>query len=247
MLNSCSWITPNWPAPANVRALTTTREQGVSGEPFHYYNLALHVNDDPHKVIENRKHLKIAANLPTEPFWLTQVHGITVVNLGEWQTPYPLIEADASVAFEPNQVCAILTADCLPILLCNQNGTRVSAIHAGWRGIATGVIEAAVQKLCCAPETLLAWLGPAIGPNAFEVKEDVFSLFAHSKAFVPTGKESWLANIYQLAIEKLQQLGVYHIFGGGFCTYQDTERFYSFRRSKVTGRMASLIWLSDSP
>ena len=243
MLNNCNWIIPNWPAPANVRALTTTREQGASDTPFHYFNLALHVADDPNTVLKNRENLKRAASLPSDPFWLTQVHGTTVVNVADWHPPYPSIEADASVAFAPNQVCAVLTADCLPILLCNQSGTCVSAVHAGWRGIAAGVIEQAVLKLPTNPESLLAWLGPAIGPTAFEVKEDVLAVFPDSQAFSPAGKGSWFANIYQLAIERLYQLGVSKIFGGGFCTYSDSMRFYSFRRSKITGRMASLIWI----
>jgi YfiH family protein len=207
----------------------------------------LHVNDDPKQVTENREILRKAANLPAPPFWLAQVHGTTVVNVGDWFNPYPLIEADAAIALAPNQVCAVLTADCLPIFLCNQKGTCVSAIHAGWRGIAAGVIEAAIQKLGVAPETLLAWLGPAIGPQAFEVKEDVLMKFPNSKAFVSTQAESWLANIYQLATERLHQLNIYRIFGGNFCTYYDPTRFYSFRRASTTGRMASLIWLTASP
>lgn len=244
-MEKIDWITPNWPAPVNVKALTTCRRgNGVFG-----FNLALHVGDDPKVVLGNRQHLLIQAQLLNEPLWLNQVHGtnvveITKLNFSQSKTPP---EADASISWLPNQVCAVLTGDCLPILICDKSGTRVSAIHAGWRGLAAGVIEAAIQKLCCPPEQLLVWLGPAIGPTVFEVGKDVLEAFQDcytEECFKPTSKGTWLADIYQLAIVRLHRLGIVDIFGAGFCTYSDTERFYSFRRSNKTGRMASLIWFT---
>jgi YfiH family protein len=251
MLNSCkdNFIVPTWPAPLNVSALTTVREGGISVEPYDSFNLALHVGDDPKKVLANRAHLKSQANLPQEPLWLTQTHSTRVVDAGDFTDPNNSknpIDADASVSFQPNQVCAILTGDCLPILLCNKAGTRVGAIHAGWRGLSGGIVEAAIRKLDCDPATLLAWLGPAIGPTVYEVQADVLSAFKEYQSeatFKPQQKGRWLANIYQLARMRLKELGVMAIYGGEFCTYQDSTRFYSFRRSGTTGRMATLIWL----
>src|SRR5579872_4923373 len=170
-------IIPTWPAPRNILAFTTVRSGGVSLPPYHDFNLGHHVQDDPKTVSANRAILKTKLNLPSDPVWLNQVHGTHVVDIGDYKAPYPLIEADASVAFQFNQVCVILSADCLPILLCDTSGTRVSAVHAGWRGLSQGVIEAAVAKLDCDPNELLAWLGPAIGPSAFEVGEDVLLAF----------------------------------------------------------------------
>lgn len=248
MPNNCNpleWITPVWPAPCQVKALTTVRAGGTSLSPYSSFNLASHVGDDPSAVFENRSLLKNTACLPEEPLWLTQTHGIKVVDVNNSQ---PFVEADASVAFSANQVCAVLTADCLPILLCNKAGTAVSAIHAGWRGLAAGIIESSIDTLLARDiqtSELLAWLGPAIGPLAFEVKSDVldaFKGFVSEETFQPQGDDRFLANIYNLARKRLEALGVRQIFGGNFCTYRDEARFYSFRRSGVTGRMATLIW-----
>lgn len=240
--NNCQWIVPTWPAPLNVNALTTLRQGGASIEPYDSFNLALHVGDDPQKVLANRAQLKLQANLPQEPLWLNQTHSTRVVDVED-----NTIDADASVAFKPDQVCAVLTADCLPILLCDKAGTRVSAIHAGWRGLAAGICDAAVQKLDCDPSTLLAWLGPGIGVTAYEVQEDFLSAFKEyqsAETFKPIGKNGrWLADMYQLARLRLKTLGITAIYGGEYCTYQDSTRFYSFRRSGATGRMATLIWL----
>ncbi len=246
MLNNCNWITPNWPAPNSVKALTTLRDKGYSQGAYRSFNLGEKSGEDLEVVLLNRKLLRETANLPAEPYWLKQVHGIDVVEVPSVIPSVEEVAADASVAFQPNQLCVVTTADCLPVLLCDKAGTRVSAIHAGWRGLAAGVIEAAIQKLKCDPESLLAWLGPAIGPEAFEVKEDVLAAFEDLKlesAFKPTGKGSWYADLYQLARERLKRQGIHQVFGGGFCTFQDEARFYSYRRSKVTGRMATLIWL----
>jgi len=240
------WITPSWPAPHNVKALTTLRAGGKSKAPYDSFNLAQHVQDDPITVQANREYLKKTAHCPSDPLWLSQVHGTRVIDLADYSSPYPIVEADASIALQPNLVCAILTADCLPVLLCNKAGSCVAAIHAGWRGLSAGIIESTVEKLPCDPASLMAWLGPAIGPKVFEVGEDVLLAFNHfpKDAFTPTGRGSWLADIYLLARARLNKIGVTDVFGGDFCTYTESERFYSFRRSKITGRMCTLIWLT---
>ena len=249
MLNNYNGIIPTWPAPLSVKAFTTVRQGGFSVEPYHSLNLALHVEDDVPTVQKNRQLLKSQAHFPAEPLWLQQVHGTTVVDVNDSNTRIA-IEADASVAFKPNQVCVVLTADCLPILLCDKAGTRVSAIHAGWRGMSAGIIERAVERLQCEPENLLAWVGPAIGPKVFEVGSDVLAAFNYKETdltedspFIPKGNGKWLGNLYQLATLRLQGLGVKHVFGGDYCTYTDTARFFSARRSRKTGRMASFIWI----
>jgi hypothetical protein len=238
-----NWITLDWPAPANVRAVQTTRIGGVSVEPYASLNLGGHVGDDPAAVAQNRVLLR--AKLPADPVWLKQVHGNIVAD-GDSAGGVP--EADASVAHKPGKVCAVMTADCLPLLLCDDAGTVVAAAHAGWRGLAGGVVEAAVRAMNVAPARLLVWLGPAIGPQAFEVGEDVRQAFlSHyagaAQAFAPHGDGKWLADIYLLARQRLALLGVARVYGGGLCTYRDKEQFYSYRRDGATGRMASLIWL----
>jgi hypothetical protein len=235
-------ILPNWPAPLTVRACATTRTGGVSTGPYASLNLGDHVGDDPAHVAENRARLRRELGLPAEPLWLTQVHGIAVA---EGQGA----DADASVAFGPGTVCTVMTADCLPLLLCDRAGTRVAAVHAGWRGLLAGVIEAAVARLDTSGAELLVWLGPAIGPDAFEVGDEVRAAFvaedaAAAAAFRPSPAGRWLADIYALARRRLARCGVNAVYGGELCTYHDAERFYSYRRDGVTGRMASLIWLA---
>lgn len=237
-----AWIVPDWPAPARVRALFTTRAGGVSRGPFAAMNLAAHVEDDPAAVAENRR--RLLAHVPSEPCWLTQVHGNRVVCAETAATA----RADASFCRAPGTVCAVLTADCLPVLLCEQAGRVVGAAHAGWRGLAAGVIEAAVKAMNEPPPRLLAFLGPAIGPQAFEVGDEVREVFlSHSPqaalAFAAKENGKWLADLYLLARQRLNALGVARVFGGGWCTFSEAQRFYSFRRERVTGRMASLIWL----
>lgn len=237
------WIVPDWPAPACVRALVTTRTGGVSVGAYASMNLAMHVGDDPAAVAENRRRLR--THLPAEPLWLTQVHGNAVVRA---EDAVEGVEADAAFTCRVGRVCAVLTADCLPVLLCNEAGTVVAVSHAGWRGLAGGVIEAAVRAMNEPPARLLAWLGPAIGPQAFEVGAEVRAAFlAHSPdaaaAFVAKESGKWLADLYRLAELRLHGLGMERVFGGGFCTFNETERFYSYRREKASGRMASLIWL----
>ena len=237
-------ILPDWPAPPNVKGLMTTREGGVSRAPWTSLNLGDHVGDDPAHVAANRARLR--EQLPAEPGWLRQVHSARVAELGRAANP----EADASFTREQGQVCAVLTADCLPVLFCDRAGSVVAAAHAGWRGLADGVLEATVVAMQAPPGEILAWMGAAIGPQAFEVGDEVRGAFAgrHAEAaaaFVPQptpGK--WLADIYQLARIRLGHAGVQAVYGGGRCTFSEAESFYSYRRDGVTGRMASLVWLA---
>ncbi|CAG0964198.1 Polyphenol oxidase [Methylophilaceae bacterium] len=247
MLSDNDLIFPDWPAPANVRALQTTRNGGVSVAPYDSLNLGMHVEDNPMHVVRNRQLLN--RYVPTEPVWLNQVHGLAVVDAGATSC---VPDADASYARFKGAVCVAMTADCLPILFCNREGSMVAATHAGWRGLCDGVIEATIAAMQIPPDSLMAWLGPAIGPQAFEVGNDVRQEFmakhdAAASAFLPAGNGKWLGNIYQLAQQRLSRLGVTHIHGGGvdqdFCTYTDRARFFSFRRDGRTGRMASMIWL----
>ncbi|MFG0415779.1 peptidoglycan editing factor PgeF [Pseudomonas sp. zjy_8] len=236
------WLRPDWPAPASVRACVTTRNGGFSQAPFDSLNLGDHVDDDPAAVLANRRHL--LATLGCEPAWLRQVHGIVVAEAD----PTRVIEADGNWTEQSGIACTAMTADCLPALFCDRAGSRVAAAHAGWRGLAGGVLEATVQALNVAPQELLVWLGPAIGPAAFEVGGEVRDAFvqqhgAAAAAFVPGANAGkFMADIYQLARIRLAAIGVNAVFGGGLCTYNDA-RFYSYRRSARTGRFASLIWL----
>jgi len=239
------WIIPDWDAPLTARALITTRNGGVSSAPYGSMNLGDHVGDQPDAVERNRAILRLS--LPAEPKWLRQVHGTRVVDACS-SDANP--EADASVARVKHCVCAVITADCLPVLFCNDAGTVVAAAHAGWRGLVSGVLERSVQAMGVQPSSIMAYLGPAIGPHAFEVGDEVREAFmAHAMAaqtaFVPHGTGKWLADIYLLARQRLETLGVNRIYGGGFCTHTNAARFFSYRRDGATGRMASLIWLSD--
>lgn len=244
MKSSETFIIPEWPAPANVKALQTTRLGGVSSAPYDSFNLGLHVGDDPVRVNRNRQSL--AQFMPSEPVWMEQVHGIEVANA---DAAACRVVADASVAKQRGSVCVVMTADCLPVLLCDEDGTVVAAAHAGWKGLAAGVIEATVKEMGVAPQKLLAWLGPAIGPHAFEVGEDVRAAFmAHdaqaAAAFVPLAAAGkYRADIVRLARQRLDALGVSRIYGGTFCTYHQQDKFYSYRRDGVTGRMGTFIWM----
>jgi len=239
------FITPSWPAPKNIKAFTTTRIGGFSKSPYDTFNTANHVGDDPDAVAKNRKLLRETLHLPSEPTWLNQVHGVEVIQANQQTTP---VTADASFTQKPGVVCVAQTADCLPLLVCDRAGTTVAAIHAGWKGLAAGVIEATINTLKIPAQELLVWLGPAMGPQSFEVKEDVLAAFTTvdpkaELAFKPINSTQWLANIYLLAKQRLNNLGITHIYGEELCTYNDKERFFSFRRDKDTGRMASLIWM----
>ncbi len=244
---SHSLIYPDWPAPDTVKAVSTTRQGGFSPSPFDGLNLSVHVGDAINSVTNNRISLIKDAQLPEPPRWLNQVHGTTISTANDWQLGD---EADAIVSEHANQVCAIMTADCLPILLCNQQGNIVTAIHAGWRSLATGIIEKTLQHFHCPPQQIMAWFGPAIGPTQFEVGSDVCHAFCqHSihaqQAFQQTDPHHYLANIYLLARQRLNALGIHAIFGGEFCTVSEPTRFFSYRRDGVTGRMASMIWISN--
>ena len=236
-------IRPDWQAPSNVRAFTTTRDGGFSHGAWSSLNLGANCGDDPRHLQQNRHAL--ARLLPSEPRWLKQVHGTNAVSWDKAKTTGA--EADAIFSSQPGQVCAVLTADCLPVLFCNQAGTRIAAAHAGWRGLAAGVLEASVLAMECKPADLIAWLGPAIGPQAFEVGRDVYDTFVelnpeNTAAFKPH-RDRWLADLYQLAGHALARVGIHQVFGGGYCTYSEPEKFFSYRRDGVTGRMASLIWI----
>lgn len=236
------FIIPEWPAPPGVRAACTTRQGGASLAPYDSFNLASHVGDDPLAVEANRAQLRQSLSLPADPAWLEQVHGCTLVDAGEVSCP-----ADASYSNQAGQVCAVLTADCLPVLLCSQDGQEVAAAHAGWRGLAGGVLEAAVAGFRAQPQQLMAWLGPAIGPQVFEVGDEVRAAFvAHdaqaAQAFSAARPGHWWCDLWLLARQRLDKAGVSQLYGGGLCTYTEAERFYSYRRDGRTGRMATLIW-----
>ncbi len=240
-------VRPAWPAPGNVNALVSTRLGGVSPAAYNSLNLGDHVDDQPENVAANRQLLINIADLPDTPLWLRQTHSTQVIDSHHWQKD---IEADAIISTETNRVCAVMTADCLPVLLCDKQGRQVAAIHAGWRGLCDGIIEKTVAQLVGPPSDLLAWLGPAIGPAKFEVGEEVRGAFiAHSAqatAAFQVGKPGhYLADIYQLASQRLNASGIRQIYGGDFCTVSQPEKFFSYRRDGVTGRMASLIWLTS--
>ncbi len=246
--NNSGYLIPNWPAPMQIKAYVTTRAiQGFSKTPFANFNLADHVEEPIETVLQNRQQLIEDLNLPTQPVWLEQIHGHTAVSLDQ-QSAH--LQADASYTGSTNKICSILTADCLSILICNQLGTEVAAIHAGWRGLLSGVIENTINKLSSNPATLLAWLGPAIGPNHFEVNEAIRADFLQKNSLFEPGfhlrqQEHWFADIFQLARITLNHSGVTAVYGGNHCTYSDSENFYSYRRDRqITGRMASLIWIA---
>ncbi|MDD2832976.1 MAG: peptidoglycan editing factor PgeF [Methylotenera sp.] len=248
-MDALNFIHPGWPAPANVKALQTTRAGGVSKGAYASLNLGTHVADDPVAVDKNRQLL--SQYLPSEPVWVNQVHGVEVIDAAISNC---LQNADASFTTKKNVVCVTMTADCLPVLLCDKQGSVVAAVHAGWRGLCDGVIEAAIQKMQVAPTEILVWLGPAIGPDAFEVGDDVRAQFIANDAqaelaFKPLAGK-WLCNMYTIAKQRLSRLGVEQVFGAtvndDFCTYTDHSRFFSFRRDQSTGRMATMIWLESS-
>nr|WP_290616675.1 peptidoglycan editing factor PgeF [Immundisolibacter sp.] len=234
---------PDWPLPPGVRAASTTRLGGVSLGAYGGLNLGDHVGDDPRAVAANRAALTQALRLPAPPLWLSQVHGSAVAGADD-----PLgIAADARYADRPGVVCAVLTADCLPLLLCSDDGREVAAVHCGWRGLAAGIVGRALARFAAAPSSVGAWLGPAIGPAAFEVGAEVWDIFVcrdsgAASCFCAGTGGRWLADLYGLARRDLAAAGVQRVYGGDLCTVADRERFYSYRRDGVTGRMASLVW-----
>lgn len=254
MISAGPYLDPLWTRSGRVRAFTTTRLGGVSQAPFNDLNLGLNAGDNPEHVLENRRILK--RSLPSEPLWLKQVHGVTVSTpasrLLHLSAPY---EADAAITNIPNEVLAILAADCMPVLFASARGDVIGAAHAGWRGLSGGILENTVQEMCAlnpglTPQDISVWMGPAIGPKAFEVGEDVLHAFASqgskviSEAFksISGSAGKYLANLYLLAEDRLHAMGVGNIQSAGFCTYTDQAKFFSYRRDGVTGRFASLIW-----
>jgi YfiH family protein len=242
------WFEPDWPAPQGVRALSTLRGAPATGcasrAPYAWLNLGAHVGDDPAAVAENRRLLRSRAGLPAEPSWLAQVHGVAVADLDGAGSQGP---ADAAITRRVGKVCAILTADCLPIVFTTDTGDGVGAAHAGWRGLAAGVIGATVRAMAAQPERLIAWLGPAIGPEHFEVGAEVRDAFLKGDpgardAFEANARGRFQADLAMLARRQLEDLGVNRIYGGGECTYARADRYFSHRRDGVTGRQATLVW-----
>jgi len=238
-------LTPDWPAPANVKAFSSTRTGGISQAPWSSLNLATHVDDNADHVKYNRQQLQQSLNLPTEPCWLQQTHSKHMVEA----CIEPMdAQADGSYSRRVRQVCAVLTADCMPLLMCDEKGTQVAAIHAGWRGMASGILQQAIASFKAPANEILVWMGPAIGASAFAVGHDVYQAFCSrwpesSSAFTSAGNHKYHFDLYHQARLLLNSMGIEQLSGGGFCTYTDSQRFFSYRRDGTTGRMASLIWL----
>jgi len=240
-----NWLQADWPAPDFIKAGTTLRQGGVSSGAYTSFNLATHVGDELAAVERNRAILDQSLNIPNAPQWLEQVHSTEAVLLPNEEA---IPKADASYTSKENIVCTVMTADCLPLLITNIQGSCVAAIHAGWRGLCDGIIEATIKKLPAEPESLLVWLGPAIGADVYEVGEEVYDAFTNAEvaakqAFTSVSEGHWLFDIYQLAKLRLNKMGVNHIYGGDRCTLSEEEHFFSYRRDDVTGRMASMIWI----
>jgi polyphenol oxidase len=255
-----TWLTPDWPVPPGVRALSTLRAGGVSEGAYRSLNLGAHVGDAPERVAENRRRLAAAAELPCEPSWLAQVHGVAVADLDARDSPATsaaaatatAATADAACTRRAGRICAILTADCLPVLFAEEAGQAIAAAHAGWRGLAAGVLEAAVAATGTAPSRLLAWLGPAIGPKHFEVGPEVREALlrgdpAAEGAFALNARGRHLADLPALARSRLARLGIERIYGGGECTFEHPDRYFSHRRDGQSGRQATLIWIESGP
>lgn len=242
---SLEYIIPDWPVQRNIHCVTTTRTGGYSQQEYSSLNLGSHVKDNQESVKKNRHLIEQDLQLPNKPVWLEQVHGSSVVCLPEI-TPFNNT-ADAAYTSEAGVVCAVLTADCLPVVFCDQAGEHIAVAHAGWRGLVNGVLENTLQAIPVENKKILCWLGPAIGPKVFEVGEEVVEQFVtrneiHKNAFVKKSKEKYLANIYQLAKNTLTSHDVKSVYGGDHCTYSESDKFYSYRRDGETGRMATLIW-----
>jgi YfiH family protein len=240
-----AFLHADWPVPPGVHALSTVRHGlGVSTPPFDHFNLGSRCGDNVDAVLENRRQLQAALHLPSPPRWLRQVHGVAVAVEPGFDEP----EADAAVTATPGRVLAILTADCLPVVFASRTGDDIGAAHAGWRGLCAGVLEAAVGAMHTPAQQLMAWLGPAAGPQAYEIGEDVFAAFvqrdpAAAAAFVATRPGHWKMDLYALARQRLQAVGVTAVFGGEQCTISDPARFFSHRRDQRGGRIATLVWM----
>ncbi len=246
LLKKTDFIYPDWNAPASVKACCTSRNGGVSDSGFSSLNLATHVEDDASRVALNRQRLRQVCGLPAEPQWLTQTHSTHVINLDREMTR----QGDAALTATPGIIAVVLTADCLPVLFCNKQGTEVAAAHAGWRGLLNGVLQQTVQQMKSDSSDILAWLGPAIGALQFEVGEEVKQAFItadtdNSHYFAETRTGHYLADLYAIARLHLKKMGIMHISGGNYCTYRDHELFFSYRREKNCGRQASLIYIEN--
>ena len=244
-MSNRTYLIPDWPAPKNIRAYTSTRQHGFSKKPFDSFNIAQYVGDDPEWLQANIDALVNDLQLPEVPLWLRQVHGNHAVRIEACKA---IPQADASFTQQKNKVCAVLTADCLPILISNREGTEVAAIHAGWRGLLGNVIVASIKKMQTSADDLMAWMGPALGPEHFELGDEVYADFLNANPDYAAGfkrkKQRWHLNCYAIATWQLQQAGIHAIYGGGLCTFNDKERFYSYRRDNAkTGRMTSLIFI----
>ena len=243
-------LTPDWPAPPSVHAAFTLRMGGVSAPPFASLNVGAHVGDAAAAVVENRRRLCAQLELPAEPSWIEQVHGTDVAELDAWPDGRALpVTADAVISRRAGRVCVVQVADCLPVLFAACDGSAIAAAHAGWRGLAAGVLETTVAELGVDPSRLVAWLGPAIGPEHFEVGDEVRAVFVArepdtTRALVANARGRWQCDLLALARRRLAALGVTQIFGGRWCTYADPARFFSYRREGQCGRMAALLWLS---
>lgn len=245
------WLAANWYAPPHIHAGTTMRYGGVSSPPYDQLNLAMHINDDQHSVHVNRERLTRQLKLPTEPVWLNQVHGNNIIQLDS-QVDLELTNktADGSYSTKANKVCVVMTADCLPLLLCDDKGTQIAAIHIGWRGFSNNIITAALDKFTCPHDRLIAWLGPCISADHYEIDAPVYNttrkIFAGSEeCFVETRMEHWLMDLKQLVSKQLTTLEVEQIYTSPYCTYSDQTYFFSHRRDGTTGRIASLIWMDS--
>lgn len=242
-----NWLQADWPAPDFIKAGITLRQGGVSRGAYESFNLATHVGDELALVNQNRAILTRSLNLPNDPQWLEQIHSTEAVLLPNEES---IPKADAAYTVGKNIVCAVMTADCLPLLITNKQGSCVAAIHAGWRGLCDGIIEETIKKLAVEPESLLVWLGPAISADVYEVGEEVYDAFTKAEveakqAFTSVSEGHWLFDIYQLAKLRLNKMGVKQIYGGDRCTLSEEEQFFSYRRDDVTGRMASMIWIDN--
>ncbi len=246
------WIRPDWDAPSSVVAVSTTRDGGISTGSFASMNLGAHVGDTADAVSENRRRLKDALGSDVEPAWLKQVHGTDVIDAGRLPVDAPPPAADAAFTVRPGAACVVMTADCLPVLLAARDGSAVAAAHAGWRGLAGGVLEATVARMPTPADALVAWLGPAISQPAFEVGDEVREAFidhddSAAAFFAKNARGRWQADLYALARQRLEAAGLTAVSGGGYCTFTDAERFFSHRRDPGAGRMATAILIRSAP
>ena len=238
-------IIPNWPAAKNIKAVSSTRNGGISTGKYESLNLGMHVGDDESKVRTNRAKLADTADMPCQPVWLNQTHSSRVIEVVE--PTQAILDGDGLFTKQQSIVCSVMTADCLPVLLANVEGTQVSAVHAGWRGLSAGIIENAVRKF---DGEVIAWIGPAIGSTSFEVGKDVFDSFvtidsSATRAFNKINHNKWLADMNMLVTQKLNLSGVTNVSYSGCCTFSEPQRFFSYRRDGVTGRLATFIWIES--